>query len=452
MKRASLHHFYKWLPATILVTALLACNMSQAVGPSNTAVSGENILPTIANPTAANPTEANPTTAAPEPTATETSTPVPIVHLVTPGTPPGTSESNVTDRDSSAFATQRRTNGGDNFDINIFERPFNANTMDKYFPDLDITKASLKRDGLWVFVTITLTGQNQSGGMLENYGVEVDTNINGRGDFLVMASKPGQAWSTDGVRVWADKNFDVGSTHPIQSDPPSSTDGYDTVLFDSGVGTDPDTAWARVSPTNQNNVEIAFKRSIINDPDKFTWGAWAISDSMLNPAWFDYNDHFTIDQAGSPLVELSQYYPIKALAEVDNTCRWGVGFTPTGSEPGVCPVPPTPTPIIPGTISGIVFRQINGNLIYPPGILISGATIRVRSGGCGSPGAVVITGTTNVSGYYKVTVNPGTYCVDVSPNPVPTASTRTPPQTVTVAGGAAVNNVNFGFSEYLGMH
>jgi hypothetical protein len=452
MIRKSLHPFYRWLPATILVTALLACNMSQAVAPSNTAVSGENNLPTIANPTAANPTVANPTTAAPEPTATETPTLVPIVHVVTPGTPPGASESNITDRDSSAFVTQRRTNGGDNFDINIFERPFNANTMDKYFPDLDIIKASLKRDGVWVFVTITLTGQNQSGGLLENYGVEVDTNMDGRGDFLIMASKPGQAWSTDRVRVWADKNHDVGSSHPIQSDPPSSTDGYETLVFDSGTGADPDTAWARVSPTNQNSVQIAFKRSIINDPDKFIWGAWAISDSMFNPAWFDYNDHFTIDQAGSPLVELTKYYPLKSLAEVDNTCRWGVGFTPTGSEPGVCPVPPTPTPIIPGTISGIVFRQINGNLIYPPGILISGATIRVRSGGCGSPGAVVTTGTTNGSGYYIVTVNPGTYCVDVSPNPVPTASTRTGPQTVTVGSGAAVNNVNFGFSEYLGMH
>jgi hypothetical protein len=57
------------------------------------------------------------------------------------------------------------------------------------------------------------------------------------------------------------------------------------------------------------------------------------------------------------LIENPHYYPIKALAEVDNTCRWAVGFTPTGSEPGICPVPATPTPIVPGTISGVIFHN-----------------------------------------------------------------------------------------------
>jgi hypothetical protein len=59
--------------------------------------------------------------------------------------------------------------------------------------------------------------------------------------------------------------------------------------------------------------------------------------------WFDYNDHFSQAQAGSPLGG-SANYPLKAFFEVDNTCRWVVGFTPTGNEPGICPVAqPTPT-------------------------------------------------------------------------------------------------------------
>jgi hypothetical protein len=32
------------------------------------------------------------------------------------------------------------------------------------------------------------------------------------------------------------------------------------------------------------------------------------------------------------------------MARMDNTCRWGYGFTPDGTEPGACFIPPTPTP------------------------------------------------------------------------------------------------------------
>jgi hypothetical protein len=34
---------------------------------------------------------------------------------------------------------------------------------------------------------------------------------------------------------------------------------------------------------------------------------------------------------------------MKALAELDNTCRWTVGFQGTGLEPGICYIPPTIT-------------------------------------------------------------------------------------------------------------
>ena len=27
--------------------------------------------------------------------------------------------------------------------------------------------------------------------------------------------------------------------------------------------------------------------------DKYMWGGWAGVPEMFNPAWFDYNDHFT---------------------------------------------------------------------------------------------------------------------------------------------------------------
>jgi len=37
-----------------------------------------------------------------------------------------------------------------------------------------------------------------------NYGVELDLDVDGRGDWLVLASKPTSTWSTLGVRVWQD--------------------------------------------------------------------------------------------------------------------------------------------------------------------------------------------------------------------------------------------------------
>jgi hypothetical protein len=35
---------------------------------------------------------------------------------------------------------------------------------------------------------------------------------------------------------------------------------------------------------------------------------------------------------------LEFYYPIKAVHEIDNSCRMAVGFQPTGLEPGLCEV------------------------------------------------------------------------------------------------------------------
>jgi hypothetical protein len=439
-----------WLPAVVLLAAILACNLTNSVAPV-TEGSGPTDLTTVPSD------QENSATSAPTlPANSGAPTTVPIVHTLLPGELPAAWLSEITDRDSSAYAPEHRTNGGENFNGNLYERPFNANSMDIYFPDLDITQARLFRDSQWVFVSLNLVGQNPSGGLLGNYGVELDLNVDGRGEVLVMAARPGASWSTDGVRAWQDDNHDVGAAQPIQTDGPVNGDGYETLVFDQGNGTDPDLAWARISPTDPTIVQIAFKQALINDDDSFTWGAWSMNDGMLNPAWFDYNDHFTATDAGSPLIESTQYYPLKALAEVDNTCRWVVGFTPTGSEPGICPVPvpPTTVPNNPGpgsgTITGKVFRNPTngGEALGPASMPLSGVTVQARAGGCASPGSVVASASTNASGNYSLSVPGGTYCV--APNPAPYGRGGTP-QTVSVAGGSAVNNVNFGYWEYLGM-
>jgi hypothetical protein len=276
--------------------------------------------------------------------AAASGTPTAIVHKTSPVDPPASFVSQIQDIDSSSVASQHRAPGGENFNINLFERPFDQ-TMTTYYPDLDIKAARFSRDSSWDYVTIDLVGQDPKGGLTEEYAVELDVNRDGRGDFLVVVLAPGVGWTTDGVQIWEDANHDVGGIHPVESDPPPQTgDGYEKLLFNQGQGSDPDLAWGRISQLNSSSVQIAFKRTLFNDANPFLWGAWAIDPVMFHPDWFDYDDHFTQAQAGSPLVELTQYYPIKALYGIDNTCRWAVGFTPTGNEPGICPLPPTPTP------------------------------------------------------------------------------------------------------------
>lgn len=113
--------------------------------------------------------------------------------------------------------------------------------------------------------------------------------------------------------------------------------GYYQEIFNSGTGNDADLAWSRMSKTMPNVVELAFKNSLTGgEKGKFIWLPWSDAD-MLDWSLFDYNDHFTLEQAGYPKKDDLKNYPIKAIWGVDNTCRIPSGFTPTGSMPGLCP-------------------------------------------------------------------------------------------------------------------
>ena len=325
------------------VVTVVVTQVYQPIGetPQNTSVSESSIPPTITISTTATP-----------PPATAT-----IVHLTRPGTYGGGGPY-VWDSDSSVTASQHRPQGGEYFDRNLYERPFNAQTQDTYFPQVDITKSSILTGSPWIYAAVTLKAVSPDTGILDGaYGIEMDLNKDGRGDYLVLVTQPLDSdWSTDGVQVWRDSNKDVGDGTPIQSDPPQNGNGYDDLIFDQGKGNDPDLAWARVSPNKSNEVWFAFKPALINDSQEFLWSAWAQMNG-LHPNWLDYNDHFTHDEAGSPLPDISQY-PLKELAEVDNTCRWAVGFTPNGNEPGLCPLPDTPTPVPPTATSAPTFHLL----------------------------------------------------------------------------------------------
>jgi hypothetical protein len=113
-------------------------------------------------------------------------------------------------------------------------------------------------------------------------------------------------------------------------------DGYDTILFAEGISADPDLVWARVSPSDPAVAQLAYKPALAKGNDTYLW--WAVADNKLkDPSMYDYNDQYTLAEAGSPIAGLVEY-PVKAVSEIDNTCSWSVGYTPEKAEPRMCGV------------------------------------------------------------------------------------------------------------------
>ncbi|MBN2085429.1 MAG: hypothetical protein JW748_09405 [Anaerolineales bacterium] len=269
-----------------------------------------------------------------------------IVHQRIPGEP-GSALYYVGDYSSKASAVYKAASGGDYYLTNLFERPFTAEAMD-YLPEIDILRADIAKDGTWLYATIRLE-EAPAAGAEAWYGVEVDTDLDGRGDYLIRTAAPaGMEWTTDSVQIWEDGNGDVGGTKPLRTETGWEGDGYEKLAFDGGRGADPDSAWARTAPGNPKYVQLAFLQSAVENDMAFLWSAWA-EKGEGDTGGFDYNDLHTPAEAGSSMKGHAEY-PLKALAEVDNTCRMSVGFDLTGSEPGACPVEqPTPTPTLTAT-------------------------------------------------------------------------------------------------------
>lgn len=224
---------------------------------------------------------------------------------------------------------------GDRFFYNKFERPFTTN-QEAYLQDIDIFEVWFyDADPTWYFAEVAMVGRDENGNFSGEYGLEADVDLAGFGAWLILASNPSSTeWTTDGVQVWFDTNGDVGGVLSNQEETVGG-DGYETLVFDNGQGDDPDAAWVRISPADPNIIMFAWKKSLFND-DQFMINAWAGSD--LDPALFDYNDHFTHAQAGAKNRTYEDFWPIKEVVEMDNTCRLGIGYAPNGKESGVCPV------------------------------------------------------------------------------------------------------------------
>jgi len=325
-----LHRTLRIFPTLALSAAVtLACSLGSALSTSDPTSTAAAEAPATEAPQTA--TSVPPTETAVPPTPT-------VAHLITPGEVPS-EQYFLSDIQSGGTNELARAATGDNYTRNRLERPFTVPSME-YRADLDVVRAEISSDSTWYYFTIVLygvTGGVPGEPLKGPYGIELDLDGDGRGDMIVRAlAPPAGEWTTDGVQVWTDSNDDVGGLSPMNADAPGgSQDGYDHLLFDQGYGGDPDSAYVRLASIEDTGVQFAVKQTVVGDP-AFLWGAW--SDEGVNqPGWLDYNDHFSEAEAGS-VAQASSSFPLAAVGAVDNTCRMFFGYSPTGSEPGLCAV------------------------------------------------------------------------------------------------------------------
>ena len=263
-----------------------------------------------------------------------------IEHTTIPGNPGSADQ--IKDEIDTANTADDKLALGDSFRLNNFERPFTQNDM-VYHPETDLIRLLLSKGSDFYYFTLELSGVGEDTNYPSAaYGIEIDTDYDGRGDFLLWAQGDDSTeWNIDDVMFLRDSNENVGGSRPVVPDNDSG-DGYDEVLFSIDVLDDPDSAWKRVDPGNASNVQLAVKTTLI-DNSRFYWRAWA-DGGLADPSQFDYNDSFSESQAGSPNTN-SEYYPVGQLNLMDSTCWIAYNLTPTGTELGGCVgIPPTPVP------------------------------------------------------------------------------------------------------------
>jgi len=210
----------------------------------------------------------------------------------------------------------------DEWNINRYERPLDS-SGENYLPAVDILITELGQDSDWIYAQTSFFKSGDEAPVLSgSYALEIDLNLDARGDLLVLVNNPAAIepgeWGVAGVQVWKDANDDVGSQTAVLADEAAAGDGFETMLFDSGMGDDPDLAWARISLDDPNIVELSFKKSLLEGHDVFSWWSWASAEQFDLTA-FDYDDNYGED----------------GLTSLDNTCAWMFGQAPL-DLPNMC--------------------------------------------------------------------------------------------------------------------
>ena len=263
---------------------------------------------------------------------------------------PGLPWAELVDTYSARSGAEGYASEGDYYEnYQLLERPF-GQAMN-YLPHLDLRAAEISKDGNYIYVTIFLDQSVRTFDAM--YAVEIDENADGRGEVLIFVENPtSMDWSMDGVAVYADLNGDVGGSTVSASDAPEGGDGFESLIFSEKLFSDPDMAFARINPDREGSVQLAFKPDLIGEEPAFFWRVW--SDLTLrNPTLYYYPDHFSFDEAGSPILD-SPNYPLGAVYGIDNTCRMPFKIASNGYEPGLCGSNFEPTPITDDSLPSIL--------------------------------------------------------------------------------------------------
>jgi hypothetical protein len=255
----------------------------------------------------------------------------PVAHAVMPGVPVVFEVQKIFDCNTGQFVQPDGSFqiglGCDIWNRNYIERP---HTLGDYVAEYDIIETKLGLDDTWYYVRIDMYNpENQQVSLTKEFAIEIDLTLDARGDVLIYASDPaqnGNTWDVAGIQVWFDENDDVGGAVAVEPDNDPG-DGYEKLIFNQGLGDDPDLAWVRISPEAPWVVEFAFKNTLLREItefstastggvlsrtqlqvyDLFEWWVWA--GEGLDPAKFDFVDTEAQDARDS----------------VDNTCGWIFG-------------------------------------------------------------------------------------------------------------------------------
>ncbi len=210
----------------------------------------------------------------------------------------------------------------DQWERNYFERPLNEGLTELY-PQLDIVEAEFGQDDNWYYTQILVYAELIDNLVLDGvYAIEIDLDLDARGDILITATAPGafpaDEWHSNGVQVWLDANDDVGGPQAVLVDPRYDGDGYEELIFDAGMGDDPDLAFVKVYSDQPGLLAFGFKRGLLGETESFEWWVWAMAVD-LGAAKYDPVD----------------FFPQDTLFAMDNTCGWIFGSYPR-DLPNIC--------------------------------------------------------------------------------------------------------------------
>ena len=224
--------------------------------------------------------------------------------------------------------------GCDDYQKDLYERPFNGKYQDEYLADIDLVRVSAAEDQDWYYFRLELFGL--SGGKLKaQYSIEADTDGDGCTDWLWRVERPSRniqervgydEWGKEKVTAYYDADNDVGGLNCAGADTNRNGNGYREKVngIDENGGDFPNGLWALIPQGEGDKVVVlAVQKSMLAAkngnvvPDFISWRAWA-SKGRMDQNKFHLHDEYTYQRAGDPYLS-SPFFPIYNIKEVDST-------------------------------------------------------------------------------------------------------------------------------------